>query len=145
MKARFTIKGSLANVARGKLARSRRNIANVAVKLWRNEVERAGLSARAKNRYLHAITPYKTRPGAYILDKVARLLETGWKSFDMKPGLLKGQFSRVIPLQLPGQSEPEFRTVTANSKGWKHPGFKGANVVERVREKLASYVSEAIR
>lgn len=145
MKTRFSIKGSLSQVVKGKIASSRQIIANLAVKVWRDSVERSGLSVRAKNRYLHAITPYKTRPGAYIRDNVARLLEAGWKAFDMKAGLLKGAQSRVIPLQLSGKAKPVFRTVTANSSGWQHPGFKGAKLVKDVRTKLASLVGEALK
>ena len=50
-------------------------------------------------------------------------MELGIKSYDLKPGFLKGRQSRVIPLWAPGTKFPvEFRTVTANSHGWIHRG-----------------------
>jgi len=140
MRTQLNIKGSIALATKKSLRARQQRMATVVTKFWKDAVMRSELSTRAKKRYSEAITPYKTKPGAYISDHVAKLLESGWDKFDMKPGLLKGVMSRVVPL-----GGGVFRTVSQNSPvdSWIHPGFKGAKVVEKVQRSLAKLIGEA--
>jgi len=146
IKARLSVKGSLMQTISATVRRRRGRVSQAIANAWKQSVNRSSLSARAKARYTKAIVPYRgVKVGATIRDKVAILLEEGWKAFDMKPGLLAGQFSRVIPLQIQGKTE--FRTVSQNSppSSWRHPGFKGANVVPGVKAMVDRIVKEALK
>jgi len=120
---------------------------------WQEQVMNTGrLSNRGKARYLQAIQAYRDpKVGAYIDDKIAILLETGWGAFDMKPGLLWGIKGlpffglrrRVIPIKQIG-GNVEFRTVTENSKGWIHPGYGGGHVINRVKRNIPNLIKEIL-
>lgn len=144
MRVQISVVGSLARTAKRAL-KSRTQAANAIAQAWKAAVMRSRLSARAKRRYANAIVPYASKPGAYVKDKIAALLEKGWRAFDMKPGLLRGKLSRVIPLQLP--SGTEFRTVSRSSPAgsWQHPGYKGAQVVPDLKNRLQDIVSKAMK
>jgi len=146
MRQTVTMRGSAAQAVRAGLQRRAAVTNHLLQRLWRNAVMRTHLSHRAKVRYCKAIQPYRDRPGVYIADKVAKLLETGWKPFDMRPGLLKGMLRRVIPIKGPGGTT-EFRTVSHTSPhgSWQHPGFKGANVLKELQKRLDKLVAEATR
>jgi hypothetical protein len=67
-------------------------------------------------------------------NKLLLAIEEGAPSFDMKPGLLAGRESRVIPIGPPGQ----MRTVTTRQPAhmWVHPGFDGLRLAEDVDQYL---------
>ena len=67
-------------------------------------------------------------------------LETGAERFDMKPGLLKGRQSRIIPM-----ADGEFRTVSQFSPrdSWWHPGFQARGFGEQVKQE-APAIAEKI-
>jgi len=140
------ISGSVGKALKGTVKQRTAKIAMVVARTWQTAVRNSSLSPSAKQRYVSAIQPYKSRPGAYVKDFVAKLLETGWDSFDMKPGLLKGAESRIIPIK-GSNGSVEFRRVSKNSpsSSWIHPGFKGAKVFDRVRERLQLLLGEATR
>ncbi len=67
-------------------------------------------------------------------------LEAGAPSFDMKPGLLAGRQSRVIPMH-----DGEFRTVSKNSPehSWWHPGFTPYAIHEDIQADADDMVQRA--
>ena len=137
---------SLGNVVAGKVQRVRQQIGMRVARLWREKVNSSTLSERARRRYADAIVPYgPPKAGAYVMDSIALLLEKGWKAFDMKPGLLSGRGHRAIPLGI-GDGTKTIRTVSSGGgKGaWRHPGFTGAHVAQRVQQSLARLVREAL-
>jgi hypothetical protein len=143
---KFLGSGSLSSKVRGRVQRTRTYISAAVTALWRAKVQASELSQPAKRRYSDAIEPYKgQRAGAYISEKVAQLLERGWKGFDMKPGLLGGFRSRAIPL-LTGKTQT-IRTVSVTSPAgaWRHPGFKGAKLAHRVQRGIKRIVKEAMK
>ncbi len=139
-------RGAMGAALRNKLRRavSNKQMANLAVYAWRQAVNSSMLSPRAKIRYKNAITPYASRPGAYVKEKIAKLLETGWRPFDMKPGLLKGKLMQVIPIATSGGTV--FRTVSAKSSpsSWQHPGFEGAKVIDQAKERFKALLLQAV-
>jgi hypothetical protein len=108
---------------------------------WQEQVMSTNrLSDKGKLRYIMNIETYKEpKVGAYIADKIAILLEKGWGKFDMKPGLLKGLKSRVIPLKRLGGGT-DFRVVREESSGWIHPGYGGGHVVHRVKRDIPKII-----
>ena len=66
-------------------------------------------------------------------------LDLGHDSFDMKPGLLQGRSSRVIPM-----ADGGFRTVSTRSPedAWIHPGFDGFNFSKMVAEDVENQFEE---
>jgi len=146
IKAHLSIKGSITQTVRATLRRKRSRASSAIANAWQQAVMRSSISARAKHRYSKAIVPYHgMRVGATVRDRIAILLEEGWKPFDMKPGLLAGRFSRVVPLRIQGQTK--FRTVSRNSppSSWQHPGYRGAGVVPEVRAMVGRIVKEALK
>ena len=134
--------GSLHNVVSGRVNKVRKDISKLIASMWAVTVQSSRLSSRAKARYVGAIEPYSPpRAGAYVQDKIAQLLETGWKRFDMKPGLLKGKRYSNVPLL-----EGEVRTVSPKSKGksWVHPGFRGARIMHKVERRAAAIIRKMI-
>lgn len=144
MRQTVSIKGSASQAVRANLLKRVAVTNQLLQRLWRNAVLRTNLSHQAKVRYCNAIQPYPDKLGVYLSDKVAKLLETGWKPFDMRPGLLKGMMRRVIPMKGPGGAT-EFRTVSNTSPhgSWYHPGYKGANVLKDLQKRLDKLVAEA--
>lgn len=137
---------SLKRFVQGKVRQARVDISSEVASLWRSKLMSTHLSSAARRRYGDAITPYSPpRTGAYLSDFVATLLETGWKRFDMKPGLLGDRKHRVIPLLTDGQRR--FRSVSVKSlpSSWIHPGFRGAHLAERVRRSIGRLVKEALK
>ncbi len=135
--AKYKASGALHRKIQGKVTRSRRLISAAVVALWRTKIDGSTLSSRAKRRYSRAITAYvPPRAGAYISEKVAVLLERGWKRFDMAPGLLRGKSYARIPVK------GGVRTVSVHSptKSWVHPGFAGAKVASRVERGIGKVV-----
>lgn len=145
MKVNVRLLGSLRNIVSGRVAKARATTNKGIVMLWRRAVSQSGLSGKAKDRYSRSIVPYKTKVGAYLDDNVAKLLEAGWKRFDMKKGLLAGRPYRRIPLLVGGKRV--VRTVSVNSpaSSWVHPGFRGARVADRVTGRLLSVVVGALK
>lgn len=129
---RIGIRGSLSQAVNKRIRASARKVSTIVAKAWMVEVNRSPISNQAKSRYTKAIKPYNTVMGAYISDYVARLLETGWESFDMKPGFLKATNYARVPV------DGKVRTVSNKSarSAWIHPGFRGANAIERTKKKL---------
>lgn len=145
MRRTLGISGSFKQAISGALRR-RTHVASQAVaSAWRKAVWMSSLSYRAKRRYSDAIVPYKTRPGAYLRDKVAQLLESGWKPFDMRPGLLKGRLHRPVPLLTDGGTT-QIRTVSHASPhgSWRHPGFKGAQIMKKMKGQFDRLIAEAL-
>jgi hypothetical protein len=68
-------------------------------------------------------------------------IEEGSEGFDLKPGFLGGGLSRIIPLNSKSGT-PTFRTVSATSKGWQHPGIKARNIHEDVLDEAEAIVSK---
>ena len=96
-------------------------------------------SSRAK--YLDAIEVH--RDGDEIVlgltDELAAALEEGSEPYDLKPGFLRGKTHRIIPLVDSGTNNvTRFRTVTVNSQGWIHPGYKPVSITEKVQVELES-------
>ena len=130
--------GTLSNKIRGKVKKAREKIGNRIFAEWRRAINKANISPNAKRRYREGVKVYRSpRVGVYVSDKVAQLLEKGWQAFDMKPGLLKGLLARPIPI-----NSNTMRTVSVNSpaSSWKHPGYKGANVAQKVKNKVPDLV-----
>lgn len=148
LRSRIKIKGDVSKFLKEKIRDKRAYLSYVISDTWRRSVRSSRiLSTRGKKRYEGAIKPYKTVAGAFINDPIVRLLEQGWESFDMRPGLLKGRTKRTIPMQLPGKGETTFRTVknTSQPNSWRHPGYRGAKVTNRVIKKLKLLVGEVFR
>lgn len=147
MKVTYSGSSTLSSVVKGRVQRTRADISRRVASLWRTKVRNSSLSPRAKKRYEDAIQPYKSgyKAGAYLTDKVAALLETGYKAFDMKPGLLAGMMRRAIPVQ-DANGNKNIRTVSLTSPGksWRHPGIKGQNLKSRVERSVQRIVKEAI-
>src|SRR5690349_4372126 len=68
-------------------------------------------------------------------------VEEGAQAFDMKPGLLKGRRSRVIPLHT-----GELRTVSINSRpeSWWHPGIQARAISFQVKNMEKALHSETV-
>jgi len=143
MSIRYHWTGTLANRVKGKVDKARAKISMRLFATWRRAINSTGISANAKRRYREALIPYRPpRVGVYVTDYVAQLIEKGWKSFDMRPGLLKGLLSRAIPIGDSG----EIRTVSQASPAgsWKHPGYKGARVHDRIKKQTMDVVQTVI-
>lgn len=132
----------------------RRKISFFISQMWQDHVMDTGrLSDRGKRHYIRAINMYvPPKVGVFLSDKIAGFLETGWRKFDMKPGLLfgirglplMGLPSRVIPLHDRDTGTVKFRTVKEASKGWIHPGYGGAHLVHRVIKDIPSIIRDVI-
>jgi hypothetical protein len=135
------IRGSISAIVNKKLRASSRKLSNAVAKAWTVEVNKSFLSSQAKSRYTKAIKPYNGLVGAYISDHVAKLLETGFDSFDMKPGFLKGVLYKRIPIN------GKVRTVSVKSptSSWIHPGIEGARAIEKTKKKLMSRMQALVR
>lgn len=149
VKIKYLGSATLSQVVKGRVLKTRQAISDNIATLWRSKVSISFLSRRAKDRYSKAIKPYKAthgKAGAYISEFVANLLETGWKAFDMKPGLLKGLTHRIIPLSDNQGGVKAFRSVASSSPStsWRHPGFKGAKIESRVRKSIGRIVRETV-
>jgi len=80
------------------------------------------------------------------------ILNEGFKSFDMKPGLL----GKTVPMKLPGgaiiyrkvfdnsNSNPKKKTLISN-KNWIHPGLVGAHIDEIVKNEMQDYINNIMR
>lgn len=68
-------------------------------------------------------------------------LETGFPSFDMKPGLLAGAKSKNVRLEKKGK----IRAVSVKSPpdSWIHPGWRGLHTVEAIQPELDGMVQRA--
>jgi hypothetical protein len=73
---------------------------------------------------------------------LSTFVESGSSPFDMKPGFLGSGLSRIIPMKDGGGTK--FRTVGMNSQGWRHPGIKPHNFIEKAIEKVQSADVERI-
>lgn len=144
LRVSISVKKNVAKLLGRTIAARTQKLSALVTQAWRMGVDESQLSGRAKDRYKKAITPYKSKAGAYVRDFVASLLETGWRRFDMKPGLLRGAAYRVIPIG-GGTGTPTFRAVSTRSSAssWIHPGFHGAKAMEKVSERLQALIREA--
>lgn len=139
-----SIRSALSDAIRRKVASVASKSSAYVVERWRAQVAASKLSGAARRRYSEDITPYNPpRIGAYISDKVAILLERGWKSFDMKPGLLAGRLRRVIPLN--GGKDLRTVSVKSPSGSWIHPGYEGAHLTKGIAGLLRGIVETALK
>lgn len=103
---------------------------------WRMHAANDSTLRSTKQKYLDAIE-VNTDGGNINLsltDPMAASLELGASGFDLKPGFLQNRQYRVIPLVEAGTNNVNrFRTVTPNSRGWKHPGLHPRKIVDKVR------------
>ena len=138
-----------------------RRIALESKSFWKSEAGRKLKSSR--NVYVKAINFQVVDALSFYLtlsDPLAVAVESGGKSFDLKPGYLrnrpkkKRKFPRALAAELPNKSlatqyriiplnvsrfvnmqKPKvFRTVTNLSKAssWMHPGWTGVNITASV-------------
>jgi len=115
--------------------------AQEALEFWRNEASRRLDSTR--DRYVDAIYIYEDFGEGVVIglsetDEMVIHLEQGYGRFDMKPGLLQGRDSRVIPIRERSYMPVHFRTVTKRQGAdkWIHPGWEGLHLVEEVDREL---------
>jgi hypothetical protein len=71
-------------------------------------------------------------------------IETGWERYDMKPGILKQDASKVIPIGKNAGETPKLRTMRAGSAGWWHPGFEPQNISDEVQKEMDDRVVEEV-
>lgn len=121
------------------LNRAFTKIAREAKRFWHSEAGRRLKSSRKD--YQATLSTQKIVGGHAVIlggkgtkrqKALALSVELGSLAFDMKPGLLKGEKWRVIPLN-PTRAvinkKPIFRTVTPAQKGmWIHPGIRAYNI-----------------
>jgi hypothetical protein len=100
---------------------------------WHTEAHRT-LGTRAEE-YNQDISFSATREAVEVtLGETATAMEFKQQPYDLKPGFLRhGEFFRRI---IPMNDGSRFRTVTATSSGWIHPGFPGADIREAVQDKM---------
>jgi len=124
---------------------------------WRTEAGKRLKSSR--KWYMGSITSERIAEDEMVIKMTgwAVMLEVGTPGFDMKENLLKGRYSRVVPLNL--QTEPApgtkgrdyfvnwpfvnarvFRTVTATSQGWQYPSKPGAQILPDVIYRIENYL-----
>lgn len=99
----------------------------------------------SRNVYVKAIDLQLVDDASFYLKLEGFLpyvVDQGGSAYDMKPGLLKGNKYRVIPLnprRYINMTKPTaFATVSVNSKpdSWMHPGFKGKKLSDEVSNEL---------
>ena len=99
------------------------------VSFWRTQAGKRLSSFRERYQNSVQVVLGETSSVVYLTGQDNVDLEVGFKSFDMKPGLLgRGQYlSRVIPVSIDA-----YRTVSINSpaSSWIHPGRAGLNIRE---------------
>ena len=65
-------------------------------------------------------------------------MEQGTGPYDLKPGFLRGQTTRVIPLEKKhpekGGQTLQFRTLTSWATGWWHPGFQASGISAQIMD-----------
>lgn len=74
-----------------------------------------------------------------LTGELAKSVENGQSSFDLKPGFLKGALYRVIPL-VSSTGVTKFRTVSHTSSGWIHPGLTPRNIMGAVQAEIEQTV-----
>ena len=112
---------------------------------WRRIAASSSELKSTKSKYLDAIEVKREGDEVVLTlnDELISGMEAGTEPYDLKPGFLKGHTHRVIPLVDKGTNNvTRFRTVTASSPGWIHPGFKPLKIVEQVKEEMGSIVTE---
>ena len=94
-------------------------------------------SASTQKRYMQGVR-FSVDKDSLEIDVVIKgwlpvALETGAPRFDMKPGLLQGRDSRVIPMHDGG-----FRTVSIRSPqdSWWHPGLQATDLAGEVQKEI---------
>lgn len=89
------------------------------------------------------------------IGKLPGIIEDGFGSFDMKPGLLAGKNAKtskagnrynVIPLDGKGTATPSFMVVSSKSKpsSWIHPGLKAKNIAEQTRVMVGKEIADRL-
>ncbi len=118
---------------------------------WR---EKAAKKLReSKEEYLDGLSV--ERIGNDIQGKLtgplAVAVETGAKSFDLKPGFLGNRLSRIIPMgEYKGGDGPvvpqigRFRTVSVGSSGWIHPGWEPRAIHEEIQEEIDDTLADKV-
>lgn len=110
-------------------------------KKWRERAESTLDTSR--DQYLEGLSV--THSGMDIDVKLTGWLpvavEQGTPRFDMKPGILGTDDSRVIPLG-GGMGAPKFRTMKAQSSGWWHPGIQARAISEQVKKEIPQMVKD---
>lgn len=67
-------------------------------------------------------------------------IEEGHQGYDMKKGMMGSAVRRVIPIGKRKGGNINFRTMTAASDGWWHPGFQAKQIHKQVQEEVAERV-----
>ena len=107
----------------------------------------------SRNAYIKGInvgTDSKLEATLTLTGFLPNAVELGYKGYDMKPGLLAGRTSRVIPLNVNryiDMKKPKvFATVSTGSHpdSWIHPGWKRpANLAEQVLKEMDTNIIPA--
>jgi len=74
---------------------------------------------------------------------IPNAVEEGYGQYDMKPGMLGNALYKVIPIGKKAGKTPTFRTMTKNSKGWIHPGFKKRAIGEQIQDDMDEIAKKA--
>lgn len=83
----------------------------------------------------------ETSPGIHEFEigaEYSSFLDTGTKSFDMKPSLR----GKIIPIKTPAGIA--FRRVSDRSTGWIHPGIRPYNYTTLAHEKLQRSIVKVV-
>jgi hypothetical protein len=125
--------------------KSIKKMAYEAKEFWQSEAGRRLKTSRES--YQKALAVYESESGASVRlggsgtkDQrwLAKAVETGIPSFDMKPGLLAGADRRIIPVTDRVSGQTKFRTVAKYGQDhkWVHPGITGIHLQDEVIKEL---------
>jgi hypothetical protein len=109
---------------------------------WRRRATNSSRLNTTKKRYLDAIEVKREGDDItmYLTDELAASLESGQDPYDLKPGFLKGHTHRVVPLVNSRSGETKFRTISAKSSPWVHPGLEPRGLVQDVQEEATTEI-----
>lgn len=115
----------------GMVVAASREIGEAALHYWKTQAGMMLNTTRERYQntlYLDDSTPNEIRVRMRDDDQLIIDIEDGKQPFDLKPGFLRGQPARVIPINPPR----DMRTVTSGTdpSKWMHPGFTALNLVE---------------
>ena len=96
-------------------------------------------SAESYRKSIKVVPEQPTFLHLKLTTKFATMIEKGFKSFDMKPGLLKGKSATTSKFGVPHAVIPiangVLRTVAPWQTGkWIHPGYRGAHMLPLVKK-----------
>ena len=106
-------------------------------KIWR---DKAGQQLHtSKQAYLDGLSFHTSGDEVQVTvdGGLATAVETGSERFDLKPGFLGSATSRVIPIG------GGFKTVSAKSDGWWHPGIQARDIGTQVIDELEDHTDIA--